>query len=225
MISYVLVMIVSLATGAPTHAVLEGPMSQSWCERLILDAAYRGEDATTRKSTSCLSWPDARRALSRHSCRQTTELDVEEQRQEFDCAPPTAQGAPRPTVAPRPAVAPAPAQATTAASVAAPDLVDLPAPVTEPARLRREERFTGVLVRGRAIEMVPKTFAASDCPPPLDLVTEDGDAVYIRCLSVSDQGKLLAEAKCSGPVVDQGGTRWYRCKESAALYVDVGRYP
>jgi hypothetical protein len=32
MISYVLVMIASLATGQRTHASLEGPMSQTWCE-------------------------------------------------------------------------------------------------------------------------------------------------------------------------------------------------
>jgi hypothetical protein len=88
MISYVLVMIVSLATAQPTHASLEGPMSQSWCVQLIKREGYSGEDGTSRKSPSCVSWPDAQRALSQHFCKQTPGPSPRWQSRQFDCVAP-----------------------------------------------------------------------------------------------------------------------------------------
>jgi hypothetical protein len=88
MISYVLVMIVSLATGQPTHVSLEGPMSQTWCEQLIKRDGYSGEDGTSRKSPSCVSWPDAQRALSQHFCKRTPGPSPRWPSIQFDCVAP-----------------------------------------------------------------------------------------------------------------------------------------
>jgi Tetratricopeptide repeat len=100
MISYVLVMIVSLAAGQPTHASLEGPMSQSWCVQLIKRDGYSGEDGTSRKSPSCLSWPDAQRALSQHFCKQTPGPRPRWPSIEFDCVAPAPAPAPARVSAP-----------------------------------------------------------------------------------------------------------------------------
>jgi predicted Zn-dependent protease len=81
-------MIVSLATGQPTHASLEGPMSQTWCEQLIKRDGYSGEDGTSRKSPSCVSWPDAQRALSQHFCKQTPGPSPRWPSIQFDCVAP-----------------------------------------------------------------------------------------------------------------------------------------
>jgi tetratricopeptide (TPR) repeat protein len=102
MISYVLVMIVSLAAGQPTRASLEGPMSQTWCEQLIKRDGYSGDDGTSRKSPSCVSWPDAQRALSQHFCKQTPGPSPRWPSRQFDC------------VAPAPAPVPARVSAPTA---------------------------------------------------------------------------------------------------------------
>jgi hypothetical protein len=88
MISYVLVMIVSLAVGQPTRASLEGPMSQTWCEQLIKRDGYSGEDGTSRKFPSCVSWPDAQRALSQHFCKQTPGPSPRWPSRQFDCVAP-----------------------------------------------------------------------------------------------------------------------------------------
>lgn len=72
-------------------------MSQSWCVQLIKRAAYHGDDGTTRRSSSCLSWPDAQRILSASFCRPTAQLHGE-QAVELDCAPPAP--APQPVQAP-----------------------------------------------------------------------------------------------------------------------------
>ncbi len=197
MISYVLIVIVSLTSGAPAHAVLEGPMSQSWCEQLIESATYRGEDATTRRSSSCMSWPDAERALARYSCTPAGEAGAREQTETFDCA------------------------RSAASSV---DLSLRPPPI-EPGRRRLSERYTGILVQGASIAEVPKTFAAADCPRALNVVTGAGEAGHIRCLTVTDERRLLAEARCRGPRVDATGTRWYRCGVDPAPYIGNAGHP
>lgn len=90
MISYVLVMIVSLATGEPTHASLEGPMSKSWCEQLITQHAYSGTDATSRRMPACLSEPDAYHILQDNFCTRSPGPSQRWPRIEFDCAAPAA---------------------------------------------------------------------------------------------------------------------------------------
>ena len=84
MISYVLVLIESLATGQLTHAYLEGPMSESWCERLIERDGYVGEDLTSRRLPSCVSWPHAQQMLLDHLCRQRRGPGLP-WRRHFDC--------------------------------------------------------------------------------------------------------------------------------------------
>jgi hypothetical protein len=96
MISYVLILMVSLATGQPVQASLEGPMSQSWCVQLIAQAPYHGEDTTTRKSSSCLGWPDAQRVLTASFCTQRAQPGSGKARN-FDCTPPAPPPAPAQT--------------------------------------------------------------------------------------------------------------------------------
>src|SRR5579862_6199410 len=84
MISYVLVMIVSLATGQPTQAFVEGPMSDRWCEQLIQREGYSGQDRVTLRFASCLRWPDAQLELAQNSCMQTS-APVQRTRRQFDC--------------------------------------------------------------------------------------------------------------------------------------------
>jgi hypothetical protein len=137
MISYVLVMIVSLATGQPTHASLEGPMSTSWCEQLIKRDGYSGEDATTRKSPSCVSWPDAQRVLAQNSCKQTPGPSPRWPSTQFDCAAPASEvsvpvPAPVPASAPDPAPTPGAVSAPNAAPPADPAPDSDPPPVVTP---------------------------------------------------------------------------------------------
>ena len=113
MISYVLVILVSLATGQPTHASLEGPMSTTWCEQLIKRDVYNSADATSRKSPSCVSWPDAQRVLSQNFCKQAAP-GSRWQSVQFDCSAP-APAAPAPVAAPAASAAPASAAASPAA--------------------------------------------------------------------------------------------------------------
>src|SRR5579862_1867418 len=101
MISYVLVMIVSLATGQPTQAFVEGPMSDSWCEQLIQREGYSGQDNLTLRFATCLRWPDAQLELAQNSCTQSSGPSPHTRRQ-FDCVAPG-----RATAAASPAVMPA----------------------------------------------------------------------------------------------------------------------
>ncbi len=112
MISYALVMIVSLATGQPTQAFVEGPMSDSWCTRLIERHAYNAQDGTSVRVPTCLSWPEAQQALVQNSCTRDSWTD-RRRRRLFDCTAPTD-------------ALPTPAALTTAVSRAAawPDAVD-----------------------------------------------------------------------------------------------------
>jgi hypothetical protein len=87
MISYVLVMIVSLASGQITHAFVEGPMSDSWCEQLIQQQGYSGQTGATLRAANCLRWPDAQLELAQSSCRQTSGPGFHTRRQ-FECAVP-----------------------------------------------------------------------------------------------------------------------------------------
>src|SRR5689334_5451267 len=87
MISYVLVMVLSLATGQPAHAFIEGPMSDSWCEQLIQQQGYGGQDRETFRVVSCLSWPDARLELVQSSCRPVSGPSYRTRRY-FDCITP-----------------------------------------------------------------------------------------------------------------------------------------
>src|SRR6185312_15914697 len=54
MISYVLVMIISLTSGQITHAFVEGPMADSWCEQLIQHQEYSGQNGGTFRTANCL---------------------------------------------------------------------------------------------------------------------------------------------------------------------------
>ncbi len=99
MISYVLVMIVSLATGQPTHAFVEGPMSDSWCEQLIQQEGYSGQYGATFRAASCLRWPDAQLELAQSFCRQVSGPG---RRRHFDCATPETAPAPEPMHPPEP---------------------------------------------------------------------------------------------------------------------------
>jgi hypothetical protein len=94
MISYVLVMLVSLSTGQPVHASLEGPMSRGWCEQLIRQDRYNGEDGASRKSPSCLSGQDAQRVLVDSFCTRTPGPSPHWPAIDFDCAPPAPAPAP-----------------------------------------------------------------------------------------------------------------------------------
>ena len=126
MISYVLIMMVSLSTGQVVHASLQGPMSQSWCVQLIQQAGYSGEDRTTRKSSSCLTWPDAQRLLTQNACARSAQPNPGQKGQQFDCvAPPAAAEAPQP--------APAEAAAPAAASPPLPQPAPNPEPAATPA--------------------------------------------------------------------------------------------
>src|SRR5215469_12718960 len=112
MISYVLVLIISLATGRVTNAVVQGPMSDSWCQQLIQQAGYSGQDGMTLRTAACLRGPDAELQLVQNFCRQTSEPSQRTRRQ-FVCVAPS-QASP---AAPMPAVAtmgvPAPRSAPT----------------------------------------------------------------------------------------------------------------
>ena len=87
MISYALVMIVSLATGQPTHAFVEGPMSDSWCVQLIQREGYSGQHGGHFRVASCLRWPDAQLELAQNSCRLVSAPDRRTRRR-FDCVTP-----------------------------------------------------------------------------------------------------------------------------------------
>jgi hypothetical protein len=87
MISYVLVLIESLTTGQLTQAYLEGPMSDSWCAQLIERAGYAGDDGTSRRLPSCVSWPAAQQMLLQHLCRHRHGPAMPGRRH-FDCEPP-----------------------------------------------------------------------------------------------------------------------------------------
>jgi hypothetical protein len=249
MISYVLVMIVSLATGQPTHAALEGPMSTSWCEQLIKRDVYSGEDATTRKSPSCLSWPDAQRVLAQNSCKQTPGPSPRWPSIQFDCATPApapapdpdpdpgpvpaapapgpaapgAASTPEPTPDPAPAADPAPDPDPPGVVTPDPDPVSVPAPAPAPAPeppLLRQETYLGVLVRERNVIVAPKTFPVSDCPGSINATAGDGNPVYMRCLSLVEHETLLNKAKCSRSSVNESGNLSYECNENPALYID-----
>jgi hypothetical protein len=119
MISYVLVMMMSLATGQITHAYVEGPMSDSWCEQLIVRDSYRGNDGTSLKVPSCMSWPDAQRTLLQNLCMRMPQPNMRG-RHQFACVAPP----------PVPERVAAPIAATIPVATAAP----LPAPVTAAVR-------------------------------------------------------------------------------------------
>lgn len=85
MISYVLVMIVSLATGQPSHAFVEGPMSDSWCRQLIQRDEYTGQTGEAFRVASCLRWPDAQLELAQNSCRPSF-APSQHTRRLFECA-------------------------------------------------------------------------------------------------------------------------------------------
>jgi len=84
-ISYALVMIVSLATGQPTQAFVEGPMSDRWCAQLIERYSYNSQDGTSVRVPTCLSWPDAQQVLVQNSCTRGDWTDRGGRRRLFDC--------------------------------------------------------------------------------------------------------------------------------------------
>jgi tetratricopeptide (TPR) repeat protein len=88
MIAYVLVMLVSLSTGLPTHASLEGPMARDWCEQLIRQDRYVGADGTNRRQPACLSEAEVRRALLASYCTRHPGPSPRWPSIEFDCAAP-----------------------------------------------------------------------------------------------------------------------------------------
>ena len=144
MISYVLVMIVSLATGQPTHASLEGPMSQTWCEQLIKHDGYSGEDGTSRKSPSCVSWPDAQRALSQHICKQTPGPSPRWPSIQFDCVAPAPAPVPaRASAPPARMRSPWPAPGTPQPQPEPPPPAAQPAPPEQPSRLAQKQFSLG----------------------------------------------------------------------------------
>jgi hypothetical protein len=109
MISYVLVVFVSLATGQPVHASLEGPMSPTSCERLITHAGYSGVDGTNLRAPPCLSWADAQGMLSQYFCKRTSGSSPRPWTREFDCLSPVPESAPASaSTLPRPNDAPMP---------------------------------------------------------------------------------------------------------------------
>src|SRR6185437_1148101 len=126
MISYVLVMIVSLATGQITHAFVEGPMSDSWCEQLIQRAGYSGRSRATLRTANCLRWPDAQLELAQSSCRQTSGPGFHTRRQ-FECAVPEEAVSPS-TRASAAATVPTVVRIAAAASQPAPWPAAMPAP-------------------------------------------------------------------------------------------------
>jgi tetratricopeptide (TPR) repeat protein len=83
-ISYALVMIVSLTTGQPTQAFVEGPMSDSWCSQLIERYAYNAQDGTSVRVPTCLSWPEAQQMLVQNACTRASWTD-RHRRRLFDC--------------------------------------------------------------------------------------------------------------------------------------------
>jgi tetratricopeptide (TPR) repeat protein len=83
-ISYALVMIVSLATGQPTQAFVEGPMSETWCAQLIERYAYNRRDGSSVRVPACLSWPEAQQTLMQNSCTRASWTD-QRRRRLFDC--------------------------------------------------------------------------------------------------------------------------------------------
>jgi len=89
MISYALVMIVSLATGQATHASLEGPMSADWCAQLITQERYNGDDGTFRKSPACLNGEEARRILQDSLCTRRAGPSSHWPAIEYDCGTPS----------------------------------------------------------------------------------------------------------------------------------------
>jgi hypothetical protein len=140
MISYVLVMLVSLATGQPTHAFVEGPMSDRWREQLIQRDGYSGQDGGTLRFASCLRWPDAQLELADNSCSQTS-APVQRTRRQFDCivpgqapevgASPALMAVGARMQAPATMVSPEPMQAP--AAMAAPEPMQAPAAMATPA--------------------------------------------------------------------------------------------
>jgi hypothetical protein len=75
-------------------------------------------------------------------------------------------------------------------------------------------------VRDRNVIVAPKTFPLSDCPRSINATAEDGNPVYMRCLSLVEHEKLLNKAKCSSSSVSESGNRSYECKQNPALYID-----
>jgi hypothetical protein len=116
------------------------------------------------------------------------------------------------------------AQASTRAPAAepavharAPELVPDVAPEPIP---EAQKNYSGVLMHGKSLMVAPRNFPVSDCPKALNTVTGEGDVAYMRCLSLDEQQKLLARAKCNHSAVNGNGTRLYQCDKKPGLYVD-----
>jgi hypothetical protein len=75
-------------------------------------------------------------------------------------------------------------------------------------------------VRDRNIIVAPKTFGAADCPVALNTRTDNGQSLYLRCLSLEDREKLLAQARCGTSFVTASGNRRYACKDDPSRYLD-----
>jgi tetratricopeptide (TPR) repeat protein len=150
MISYVLVMIISLATGQPTRAFVEGPMSDSWCEQLIQHEGYAGREGASVRVASCLRWPDAQLQLAQSACRQTSGpgqhtrrqfecVAAQEQEQEEDAWPADRRPLAR-AAAPMPTTAALAASSPPEPSLGA-ALSDSPAPADDRAPLPEQRRI------------------------------------------------------------------------------------
>lgn len=159
MISYVLVMIVSLATGQITHAFVEGPMADSWCEQLIQHEGYSGQSGDTFRTANCLRWPDAQLELAQSSCRQTSGPGFRTRRR-FDCA---GSGEAPSLYARASATGSTAAVATPVAPAPAPEPATLPAPAPIPAT-----SSSTPLPPSSPPEVVSSDTGAPGYPAPLD---------------------------------------------------------
>src|SRR6185437_5081570 len=185
MISYVLVMIVSLATGQITHAFVEGPMSDRWCEQLIQREGYSGHSGATLRTANCLRWPDAQLELAQSSCRQTSGPGFHTRR-EFDCAVPEDASMPSPRL---PAVAPMPAVARMRAGASA----LAPEPATVPA----------------SATMLPHASASPPLPPPPAAAASPAMGVpeYPAPLDQPGQASRFHVGTAAGSLVTQAHTQ------------------
>jgi hypothetical protein len=218
MIAYALIMTVSLATGQPVHASLEGPMPDGWCSQLIQQAHYHSRDGTTQRSASCVGWQEAQRLLALSYCTHGRPGATGRTRQ-YECGPPSVRRPSDPdsytvesasltsilATVPDPTLLPLPSSAT-----AAPYSVSVPP---------HQELYTGVLVHNRHITVVPKIFSAADCPASINTRVSEGHTLYVRCMSLAARQRLLQQARCGGASVDAAGTRRYACQNDPARYL------
>ena len=144
MISYVLVMIVSLATGRITHAFVEGPMSDSWCVQLIQQEGYTGQTGATFRTATCLRGPDAQLELAQNSCRQMSGSGFHMRRQ-FDCSVAEEEPQPSMQVSAAASVPVAARMAAVAALPPEPAAVPVPAPIPASVTIPDAGASTGLV--------------------------------------------------------------------------------